>query len=196
MRNSNHWRHAAACAGLLAIALAGCSNVIDGRAGMPTSGPDCYLDCDEPTGETTPPSPTPSSTRTPTPTPTSAAPSAPPSNSAPPAESLPTENGWSFIQTKSGLTRCQISVDEVGCEAPFESSPSVDGSPANGVRVTANGDMEWVLGNLGAIPAVTIGYQTYSAQGWTIAATVDGTRFTNDATGRGAFVSVQRVESF
>ncbi|MGK2880360.1 MAG: hypothetical protein ACSLE6_06040 [Mycobacterium sp.] len=196
MRNCDQWRVAVACTGLVALTVAGCSDVIDGRAGMPTSGPDCYVDCVEPTGETTPSR----TTSTPTPTTTRSTPtttrSAPPTSAAPPAEALPSESGYSFIQTKSGLTRCQISVDEVGCEAPFENSPTVDGSPANGVRVTAGGDLEWILGNLGAIPAVTIDYQTYSAQGWTIVATVDGTTFTNDATGRGVFVSVQRVETF
>ena len=31
-----------------------------------------------------------------------------------PAEALPSENGWSFIETKSGKTRCQLSREEVG----------------------------------------------------------------------------------
>lgn len=187
------WRATLACAGLLTIGVAGCTTVVDGTAGMPTTGPDCYVDCDEPTGETTTSRPTPTPTTTaPTPTPTTA----PPTDTAPPADTLPSENGYTFIQTKSGLTRCQISANEVGCEAPFENSPTVDGSPANGVRVTADGDLQWILGNLGAIPATTIDYQTYNAQGWTIAATEDGTRFTNDATSRGVFVSVQRVEAF
>lgn len=193
MPGSNRLRLALGCVGLIAIATAGCSSVIDGDASMPDQGTDCVVDCTEPTGETATPSPT--TTRAPAPT-SSAAPSPSPTAAAPPAEALPSENGWSFIQTKSGLTRCQISIDEVGCEAPFESSPTVDGSPANGVRVTADGSMQWVLGNLGAIPAVTIDYRTYSAQGWTIDAGFDGTRFTNDATGRGVFVSVQNVETF
>ena len=53
-----------------------------------------------------------------------------------------------------------------------------------------------MVGNLGAIPAVTLDYRTYSALGWTIEATRDGTRFTNDRTGHGMFVAVEGVETF
>ncbi|EUA23001.1 putative lpqJ [Mycobacterium xenopi 3993] len=108
----------------------------------------------------------------------------------------PDENGYVFIETKSGKTRCQIDVESVGCEAPFTNSPMTEGEHANGVNVTAAGAVQWVLGNLGAIPAVTIDYRTYTAQGWTITATVDGTRFTNDRTGHGMFVSIENVETF
>ncbi|BCO38037.1 hypothetical protein MHEC_44700 [Mycobacterium heckeshornense] len=101
-----------------------------------------------------------------------------------------------FIETKSGKTRCQIDADSVGCEAPFTNSPMTEGEHANGVNVTAGGAVQWVLGNLGAIPAVTIDYRTYTAQGWTITASVDGTRFTNDRTGHGMFVSIDNVETF
>jgi hypothetical protein len=38
--------------------------------------------------------------------------------------------------------------------------------------------------------------QTYDVQGWTILANNDGTRFTNDGTGHGMFVSVKNVSSF
>jgi hypothetical protein len=53
-----------------------------------------------------------------------------------------------------------------------------------------------VLGNLGAIPTVTIDYKTYAAQGWTITANAEGTRFTNDQTKHGMFVSVEKVNTF
>ena len=56
--------------------------------------------------------------------------------------------------------------------------------------------MQWVLGNLGAIPTVTIDYKTYDAQGWTINASEAGTRFSNDHTGHGMFVSVEKVNTF
>lgn len=106
------------------------------------------------------------------------------------------QNGYVFIETRSGQTRCQLSSDAVGCEAPFNDPPEVDGVPANGVNVTADGSLSWVVGNLGAIPAVTLDYRTYSAVGWTIEATSAGTRFTNDRTGHGMFVAVEGVESF
>ncbi|MGH3579431.1 MAG: hypothetical protein ACRDU0_17985, partial [Mycobacterium sp.] len=100
------------------------------------------------------------------------------------------------IDTKSGQTRCQIDADSVGCEAQFTNSPIQDGERANGVNITANGDVHWVLGNLGDIPTVTIDYRTYDAQGWTIAASEDGTRFTNEHTGHGMFVSIEHVDTF
>ena len=86
--------------------------------------------------------------------------------------------------------------DAVGCEAQFANSPVQDGERANGVNITASGSVQWVLGNLGDIPTVTIDYRTYDAEGWTIAASESGTRFTNKGTGHGMFVSVENVETF
>ncbi len=108
----------------------------------------------------------------------------------------PDESGYVFIETKSGLTRCQMSEAEVGCESQFDNSIEVNGMPANGVKVTAEGSMTWVVGNLGNIPAVTLDYQTYNAVGWTIAAGADGTRFTNDGTDHGIFINTSGVEVF
>jgi hypothetical protein len=115
---------------------------------------------------------------------------------APGAEVLPPENGYVFIETKSGKTRCQLSTAEVGCEAQFTNSPVLDGSHANGVRLTANGELSWLVGNLGDIPVVTLNYRTYKAVGWTIDAGEDGTRFTNDGTGHGMTVSIGGVQAF
>ena len=84
----------------------------------------------------------------------------------PPAGAIPLppdQSGHVFIETKSGQTRCQIDSDSVGCEAQFTNSPIEDGERANGVNITANGDVQWVLGNLGDIPTVTIDYLTYDA---------------------------------
>jgi hypothetical protein len=38
--------------------------------------------------------------------------------------------------------------------------------------------------------------QTYDILGWTILPSSDGTRFTNDGTGHGMFVSVENVAPF
>jgi hypothetical protein len=38
--------------------------------------------------------------------------------------------------------------------------------------------------------------QTYDVQGWTILPSSDGTRFTNDGSGHGMFVSIENVYSF
>jgi hypothetical protein len=172
-------------AGLLlsAVVLAGCSTTVEGNPVASSVAP------------TEPSFPTSRPTRTPSPS--SAPPSTPPPTGLPGATTLPPdESGYVFIETKSGLTRCQISEAEVSCESQFTNSVEVNGMPANGVNVTADGSMTWVVGNLGNIPAVPLDYQTYRALGWTIAATSDGTRFTNDGTGHGMFVNTSGVEVF
>jgi hypothetical protein len=78
----------------------------------------------------------------------------------------------------------------------FANPPVKDGIPAYGVTVSSDGDMRWLAGNLGDIPVVTLDYRTYEAQGWTIAAAAPGGRFTNDRTGHGMFVSVDKVNTF
>lgn len=170
-----------------AVLLAGCSTTIDGRPiAAPGAGPT------EPTFPTPRPTGAPPATSTPI-----AVPVPPSTSSTPGAIPLkPDQNGYVFIETKSGMTRCQINKESVGCEAPFTNSPLKDGEHANGVHITSAGNVQWVLGNLGAIPTVTIDYQTYDAQGWTIVATKDGTRFSNNGTGHGMFVSLDKVDTF
>ncbi|MGE2817820.1 hypothetical protein ACQI5H_22165 [Mycobacterium heidelbergense] len=193
MRLSRKAQRSLAGGSLLVVALlaslelvSGCSSVIEGRPiAKPGTGPT------EPSFPTTTSSPSPSSSTPPTST-TPASPTAPAGAIPLP----PDNNGYVFIETKSGVTRCQINKDTVGCEAPFTNSPLQDGEHANGVSITSGGSVEWVLGNLGAIPTVTIDYKTYAAQGWTINASTDGTRFTNDHTGHGMFVSVDKVNTF
>ena len=48
-------------------------------------------------------------------------------------EALPPQNGYVFIQTKSGKTRCQISARGSRLRVAVHQSPEVDGPPANGV---------------------------------------------------------------
>jgi hypothetical protein len=165
-----------------AALIAGCQT---GTPGTPVTSPESPTEPSFPTSR--PPRPTAAPPKTITPTPTAPAPG---------AEVLPPENGYVFIETKSGQTRCQINEGEVGCEAQFTNSPMQDGVRANGVRLTADGAVEWVVGNLGDIPVVTLDYRTYRALGWTIVAAEDGTRFTNDDTGHGMVVAIEGVETF
>ncbi|MGH3677648.1 MAG: hypothetical protein ACRDU5_18310 [Mycobacterium sp.] len=126
-------------------------------------------------------------------------PSKKPPTAVPPADAEPLppdESGYVFIETKSGQTRCQIDEQTVGCEAPFTNTPLQNGVRANGVNLSADGAVEWIVGNLGDIPVVTIDYRTYTAVGWTIVATSDGTRFTNQRTGHGMFVSIDNVDTY
>jgi len=119
-----------------------------------------------------------------------------PTAAPPGGEVLQPQNGYVFIETKSGKTRCQMSLQDVGCESEFTDAPVIDGAHANGVNVSADGQVSWVVGNLGDIPAVTLDYRVYHAVGWTIEAASDGTRFTNDRSRHGMFVSVDGVEAF
>ncbi|HKI39932.1 MAG: hypothetical protein P4L48_07195 [Mycobacterium sp.] len=171
--------------------VSGCSSSIEGTpVASPGAGPT------EPTFPT--PRPSTSTPAPPAPS-TTPGPSTAPGSPTAPAGAIPLppdQNGYVFIETKSGVTRCQLNKDTVGCEAPFTNSPLQDGEHANGVSISADGKVQWVLGNLGAIPTVTIDYKTYEAQGWKIDATADGTRFTNDRTGHGMFVSIDRVNTF
>lgn len=178
----NHHRLIALVAASVSL-LAGCDST---TPGSPKSG--------LPSGESPSPStPTPSSKAI-RPVPVSPIPV--PSAVPPTAQALAPQNGYVFIATKSGQTRCQLSKAEVDCESAFTNAPKVNGESANGVRVTAAGELSWVVGNLGAIPTVTIDYQTYSAVGWTILAGAEGTRFTNAGTGHGMFVSTASVKAF
>jgi hypothetical protein len=168
----------------LAAVLTGCQS---STPGTPITSPKSPTEPNFPTSRPTRPTAAPTKTLTPAPTTTAAAPG---------AEVLPPEDGYVFIETKSGKTRCQLSTAEVGCEAQFTTSPVMNGMHANGVRVTADGEVSWLVGNLGDIPAVTLDYRTYSAVGWTIQASEDGTRFTNDRTRHGMIVAIEGVQAF
>jgi hypothetical protein len=170
------------------VFVAGCSSTVEGRPiAAPGVGPT------EPSFPTSRPTAAPPSSSAPTPAPPPSTPTSPTPGAIP---LRPDQNGYVFIETKSGLTRCQINKDSVGCEAPFTNSPIQDGEHANGVHITSGGNVQWIMGNLGAIPTVTIDYQTYDAQGWTIVASKDGTRFQNNGTGHGMFVSIDKVSAF
>jgi hypothetical protein len=175
-------RQITACVLAAGAFLVGCQSTITGdphaSSGSPTEP---SFPTSRPTRSSTPPSTT----------------TAKPPTAAPgPGEQLPPENGWVFVETKSGKSRCQVSTEEVDCESQFTNAPVVNGEPANGIRLRAGGQVDWIVGNLGDIPVKTLDYRTYSAEGWTIEATEAGTRFTNDATGHGMFLSTTGVEIF
>lgn len=114
--------------------------------------------------------------------------------STPPATVLqPTRDGQVYIATKSGKTRCQIRSSEIDCQATFTNTPFVGGLRTNGVTFRSDGTYEWVVGDLGDIPVVTIDYRTYHALSWTIDASYAGTKFTHNGTGRSAFISIDDV---
>ncbi|MGW4096350.1 hypothetical protein [Mycobacterium sp. NPDC004974] len=168
------------------VLLSGCQSSIEGT---PSTSPQSPTEPSFPTARPTRSSPAPSPS-------TTAA--APPSSSHAPSGATPLqpENGYVFIETKSGRTRCQLSKQDVGCESNFTNAPVIDGEHANGIRLTPDGQIKWVVGNLGDIPVVTLDYRTYSAVGWTIDAREDGTRISNDGSGHGMVIAVEGVRTF
>lgn len=121
---------------------------------------------------------------------------------SPSAQAAP---GVQYLRTMSGNVRCLIIGEAaavagnagVTCESgAFQQAPPGDDQ----VRVDAAGRLVWDAANIGGGSGpndLTLNYgQTYHLLGWTINPNEDGTRFTNDVTGHGMFVSVQNVNSF
>ncbi len=177
------WQSMAALLAACSV-LAGCQSSIEGT---PATSPQSPTEPSFPTARPTRSSPTTTTTVPPSTTPVT-----PPAGATP----LQPQNGYVFIETKSGKTRCQLSKQEVGCESEFTNSPMIDGEHSNGVRLTPSGQINWVLGNLGDIPVVTLDYRKYSAVGWTIDASEGGTRITNDGSGHGMTIAVEGVKTF
>jgi hypothetical protein len=129
------------------------------------------------------------------------------------------------VTTQSGRVRCWVTAtgsvlsltppDGAGgyviCEAGkptsdgslggFESAPMFEDPPLHMTNATvdAAGNFSFLMANLGQVSEnqLTLSYgQTYSIQGWTILSGPDGTRFTNNATGHGMFVSVENTYAF
>jgi hypothetical protein len=76
------------------------------------------------------------------------------------------------------------------------------GGRGNLAVVRGTGEFNWNIGDIGGSPSATakdivLNYgQTYYITGWAILPTSDGTRFTNDGTGHGMFVSIENVYAF
>ena len=112
-----------------------------------------------------------------------------------------------LMRTESGKMRCILHRGHVACspagpggfpQAPISPSGSHDNvASVDGSRAF---QLEWASANLpGSNPAddtILMYGQTYHLLGWTILPTSDGTRFTDDGTGHGMFVSVENVYSF
>lgn len=119
------------------------------------------------------------------------------------------------VKTVSGRVQCYVTatgegtgnhVPTVICEASSEKdagflqAPMTDNGRHYHAAVTdASGNFSFQDGgNLGDLrDAVVLNYgQTYHFQGWTIIASAQGTRFTNDQTGHGMFVSIENTYPF
>lgn len=131
---------------------------------------------------------------------------------------IPAAQASQYVRTESGRVRCIVGPDKVACEAsgpqsmgfpqaPISLPESQCRNPCPGgvhfdlAEVTSSGGFSWNDGNIGGggTPQndLVLNYgQSYQIQGWTVLPSSDGTRFTNDSTGHGMFVSVDNVSSF
>ena len=123
--------------------------------------------------------------------------------SAPFASADPSD--FQYVTTVSGAVRCVISADHVGCERTsidgFPGAPRSQSGPGNFnvAGVDADGTFNYGEGNIGGVDAgeVVLDYgRIFPIKGWTVLPSFDGTRFTNDATGRGMSVSIDGVTPF
>lgn len=120
---------------------------------------------------------------------------------APPATADP--SGRQHVRTQSGAVRCIVMSADLNngdSMVTCEHGPSFPQSPGNDEAVVrASGAFSWNNANMGGSPQddTVLNYgQTYHVLGWTIVPSSDGTRFTNDGTGHGMFVSIENVSSF
>ena len=112
---------------------------------------------------------------------------------------------YQYVETKSGAVQCIISASHVSCDGPApggfpDAPPNESGSGnMNIAKVEADGSFSWGLANIGYPDGgpVTLEYdQPYNFKGWSVAPSFNGTRFTNDGTGHGMFVSIDGVDPF
>ena len=112
---------------------------------------------------------------------------------------------FEYVRTVSGAVRCVVSADHVGCERAsidgFPGAPPSQSGPGNFniAGVDADGTFNYGEGNIGGVDSgeVVLDYgRAVEINGWTIVPSFDGTHFTNDATGRGMFVSIDGVTPF
>jgi hypothetical protein len=103
--------------------------------------------------------------------------------------------------TQSHKVLCAVTPDSslppgehVVCQGHFAQAPEL------GAAAVTDGDgaFRWEVGNLNVgNPTTTMAYgQTYHHGNWTINPDETGTRFLNDRTGHGMFVSIDNVSSF
>jgi hypothetical protein len=117
-----------------------------------------------------------------------------------------------FVTTESRTVRCNVEPGRVLCSGSFANAPIVCGGPsacdpddskyvANTVWIDAEGGgLQWNASNMQTTGDAESKYdlvltygQVFHLKGWTVEPSSEGTRFTNDGTGRGMFVSRQGV---
>jgi hypothetical protein len=120
-----------------------------------------------------------------------------------------------FVTTESRTVRCIVEPGRVLCSGSFANAPIGCGGPsacdpddptkypANAVWIEAEGGgLQWNTSNMQSTGYAQSKYdlvltygQVFNLKGWTVEPSSVGTRFTNDRTGHGMFVSRQGVTS-
>ncbi|QNJ90961.1 hypothetical protein HZU40_22345 [Mycolicibacterium fluoranthenivorans] len=103
-------------------------------------------------------------------------------------------DGWTYVVTKSGKTRCQLTEDFVECEIQFSPVKYIDGQRVSGIRFVPSGSYKWEGGTLEGASFTKLDYGTYRTMSWTINATIDGTEFVH-TNGNGIFVNTDGVHT-
>ena len=121
-----------------------------------------------------------------------------------------------YVRTQSGRVRCWVTPNATICEASGPITPPWDqwenngflqspltsyGSHYHNAVVDAAGNFSFQDGgNIGAAHPendLVLAYgKPYTVEGWSITSGPDGTRFTNNNTGHGMFVSIENVYAF
>jgi len=114
-----------------------------------------------------------------------------------------------FVTTESRAVKCVITTGSASCTGNFAKQPTGCGAaqfchqddsehPHHTVRVEAEVEgLQWSDSNLqsdGYTDTVLTYGEVFHLEGWTVEPSSLGTRFTNDQTGRGMFVSRQGVD--
>lgn len=99
----------------------------------------------------------------------------------PATESLqPDDYGQVYISSPEGIRAIVTTADVCAQYDVFAESPVIDGGRANGVRITADGELTWIVGDLGNIPVIELdGSYDYTALGWTVTARNGSLHFTS-----------------
>lgn len=116
-----------------------------------------------------------------------------------------------FVTTESRAVKCVLTTDSAVCSGNFAKQPIGCGGtqfchqddseyPHHTVRVEAESEgLQWDDSSLqanGYTERVLTYGQAFHLEGWTVEPSSDGTRLTNDKTGRGMFVSRQGVDYY
>lgn len=109
----------------------------------------------------------------------------------------PNDRGYVRIEVPSTSVDCSITAELVACQRFSGVWHDENGQVRHTVSITTGGEFHWVNADLGELQGrVALGFHTYAAQGWTIVAGPDETRFVDGHSGHGMTVDTAHVTPF